>query len=50
MEPMLGEGWVTWENGVLELAEEGWLFVRQAAAALDPLTAKAPAGRFSKAI
>ena len=50
MEPMLGEGWVSWENGALELAEEGWPFVRQAAAALDPLTAKAPSGRFSKAI
>jgi oxygen-independent coproporphyrinogen-3 oxidase len=50
MEPMLAEGWVAWENGILELAEEGWLFVRQAAAALDPLSAKAPAGRFSKAI
>jgi len=50
IEPMLGEGWVSWENGVLKLSEEGWLFVRQAAAALDPLTAKGTVGRFSKAI
>lgn len=50
MEPMLGEGWAAWTDGVLELTDEGWLFVRQAAAALDPLSAKAPAGRFSKAI
>jgi oxygen-independent coproporphyrinogen-3 oxidase len=50
MEPMLAEGWVAWKDGVLELAEEGWLFVRQAAAALDPLTSRTPAGRFSKAI
>jgi hypothetical protein len=35
---------------VLSLAEEGWLFVRQAAAALDPLTARESAARFSKAI
>jgi oxygen-independent coproporphyrinogen-3 oxidase len=50
IDPMLGEGWVTWEDGVLELQGDGWLFVRQAAAALDPLTAAGTAARFSKAI
>ena len=50
MEPMLGEGWLTWSDGVVEVAEEGWLFVRQAAAALDPLTGQGAPGRFSKAI
>ncbi|MEO6096483.1 MAG: hypothetical protein ABIW76_12575 [Fibrobacteria bacterium] len=49
--PMLAEEWVRWENNVLELAEEGWLLVRRAAAALDPRTVEGNAeGTFSKAI
>jgi oxygen-independent coproporphyrinogen-3 oxidase len=51
MAPMLAEEWVRWEDGVLELAEAGWLLVRRAAAALDPRTVEGNAeGRFSKAI
>lgn len=51
LDPMLAEEWVRWDDGVLEIADDGWLLVRRAAAALDPLLAEGPsAPRYSKAI
>ncbi len=50
MEPLIEDGWVEWENGILRLTEEGWPFVRHAAAALDPVSAGTVGQRFSKAI
>ncbi len=51
--PILEEGWVHRDGHAYSLSKDGWLFVRQFAATLDPRTsadaAESPA-RFSKAI
>jgi oxygen-independent coproporphyrinogen-3 oxidase len=53
--PLLKEGWVVREGAAYSLTGDGWLFVRQLAAALDPRTPAAEKAaeaspRFSKAI